>query len=168
MGNKGRPFYRMVVAKSEAKRGGAFVESIGYYDPVKQPKVIHIDEERALHWLMLGAQPTETTAYLLKKVGVLDRFFEARPNAKKKFWYLDRTTGAMAVKSAIPAAAVEGTEPDLPSQDEEVELRSGEVSDEAIEIAETEAAATEAVVEEVAEEVVAEETAEAPEEAPNA
>jgi small subunit ribosomal protein S16 len=168
MGNKGRPFYRMVVAKSEAKRGGAFVESLGYYDPVKRPKVIHINEERALHWLMLGAQPTETTAYLLKKVGVLDRFFEVRPKAKKKFWYLDRTTGLMAVKSAIPVAAVEGTEPDLPSQDEEIELRSGEVSEEAIEIAQTEAAAAKAVVEEVAEEVVAKDTDQSTEQSTNA
>lgn len=97
IGTKGRPFYRVVVAKSSAGRNGAFVETLGTYDPVVKPTLIKIDEERALHWLMNGAQPSETTAYLLNKVGVLPRYFEARPNAKKQYKFLDKRTAAISV-----------------------------------------------------------------------
>ncbi len=102
IGTKGRPFYRVVVAKSTAGRGGAFVETIGTYDPVTKPTLINIKEDRALYWLMEGAQPTETTAYLLNKVGVLPRFFAERPAAQKKYKFLDKTTAAMTTESVIP------------------------------------------------------------------
>jgi small subunit ribosomal protein S16 len=105
MGNKGRPFYRVVVAKSTAGRNGAFVETIGQYDPVSQPKLININEERALHWLMNGAEPTETTAYLLNKTGILAKYLEARPGQKKKYKFLDKTTAATSVPTSIEAPA---------------------------------------------------------------
>src|ERR1044071_6538466 len=92
IGTKGRPFYRVVVAKSTAGRNGAFVETIGTYDPVVKPTLININEERALHWLMSGAQPSETTAILLNKVGILPKYFEARPTAKKQYKFLDKRT----------------------------------------------------------------------------
>ncbi len=103
IGTKGRPFYRIVVAKSSAGRNGAFVENLGTYDPLVKPAAIKVDEVRALHWLMTGAQPTETTAYLLNKVGVLPKYFEARPAAKKSYAFLDKRTAAISVKSAIEA-----------------------------------------------------------------
>jgi small subunit ribosomal protein S16 len=110
IGTKGRPFYRVVVAKSTAGRNGAFVETIGQYDPVVKPTLININQERALHWLMSGAQPTETTAILLNKIGVLEEFFKQRPASKKDYKFLDKRTAAMSVKSVIespaPAAAV--------------------------------------------------------------
>jgi small subunit ribosomal protein S16 len=105
IGTKGRPFYRVVVAKSTAGRNGAFVETIGTYDPVVKPTLININEERALHWLMSGAQPTETTAILLNKTGVLGKFFEARPAAKKSYAFLDKRTAAISVASAIESPA---------------------------------------------------------------
>ena len=94
IGTKGRPFYRVVVAKSTAARNGAFVETLGTYDPVVKPTLIKINEERALHWLMIGAQPSETTAILLNKVGILPKYFEARPQAKKHYSFLDKRTAA--------------------------------------------------------------------------
>lgn len=105
MGTKGRPFYRVVVAKSTAGRNSSFVESIGTYDPQSKPKHMQIDEARALHWLSEGAQPTETTAYLLNKLGILEKHFEARPKARKSYSFLDKRTSAMSVKSAIEAPA---------------------------------------------------------------
>lgn len=105
MGAKGRPFYRIVVAKSTAARNGTFVEVLGTYDPISQPKVVKLDSERALHWLTVGAQPTETVAYLLKKDGVLDRYFDSRPAARAKFKSLDKRTDAMSKKSAVSVAA---------------------------------------------------------------
>src|SRR5450631_4515311 len=97
IGTKGRPFYRVVVAKSTAGRNGAFVETLGQYDPVVKPTLININAERALYWLHQGAQPTETTAYLLNKVGILPTFFEARPSAKKHYAFLDKRTAAISV-----------------------------------------------------------------------
>lgn len=103
IGTKGRPFYRVVVAKSTAARNGAFVETIGTYDPVVKPTVINIDGDRAMHWLMSGAQPTETTAILLNKVGVLPKYFEARPSAKQHYKFLDKRTAAISVPTAVEA-----------------------------------------------------------------
>ena len=105
IGTKGRPFYRVVVAKSTAGRNGAFVETLGQYDPVVKPALININEERALYWLNEGAQPTETTAYLLNKVGILPRFFEGRPAAKKNYSFLDKRTASISLGSADTAEA---------------------------------------------------------------
>lgn len=105
IGTKGRPFYRVVVSKSASGRNGAFVETLGTYDPVVKPTLININEERALHWLMNGAQPSETTAYLLNKIGVLPRYFEARPAARKNYKFLDKTTSATSVPTAVDAPA---------------------------------------------------------------
>ena len=59
MGRKKRPFYRIVVTDSRKRRDSGWIESIGYYDPMKDPKVIKLDEERYNYWLSLGAQPSE-------------------------------------------------------------------------------------------------------------
>lgn len=94
MGTKARPFYRVVVAQSTAARDGAFVEVIGTYNPLAQPHLVKIKGDRALHWLLSGAQPTETVAYLLKQEGVLDEFFAQRPKAKAGYKFLDKRTAA--------------------------------------------------------------------------
>lgn len=105
IGTKARPFYRVVVTPSTAARNGRFVETIGTYDPVRKPAQIEIDAERAMHWLLSGAQPTETTARLLNKVGVLDRYFAERPSAKKAYSFLDKRTAAMSVQSVMAPAS---------------------------------------------------------------
>lgn len=104
MGSKGSPFYRVVVAKSSAGRNGSFVEIIGTYDPVRKPSGISIKEDRAYEWLMSGAQPTETVAYLLKKVGVLDKFFEQRPGARAKFKSLDKRVSVTSSPTVVEAS----------------------------------------------------------------
>jgi len=111
IGTKGRPFYRVVVAKSTAGRNGAFVETIGTYDPVVKPTLININEDRELHWLMQGAQPSETTAILLNKIGVLPKYFEARPSAKKQYKFLDKRTAAISVPTVIETPKVEAAAP---------------------------------------------------------
>ena len=100
IGTKCRPFYRVVVAESACGRNGSFVETLGVYDPVAQPKKIEINEERAIHWLLAGAQPSETTAYLLNKLGILPKFLEQRPQQKKKYSFLDKRTAAISVTPA--------------------------------------------------------------------
>lgn len=70
MGAKKRPSYRIVAADSRSPRDGAFIESVGFYDPITEPATIKVDIDRARHWLSVGAQPTETVNSLLKKAGV--------------------------------------------------------------------------------------------------
>jgi small subunit ribosomal protein S16 len=70
MGAKKRPSYRIVAADSRSPRDGAFIEAVGFYDPITDPATIKVDLERARHWLRVGAQPTETVASIFKKVGV--------------------------------------------------------------------------------------------------
>lgn len=71
MGQKKKPFYRIVAADSRAPRDGRFIEQIGYYNPVSEPIELKIDAEKAQKWLKTGAQPTDTVRALLKKSGVL-------------------------------------------------------------------------------------------------
>ena len=81
VGAKKQPSYRLVVADIRSPRDGAFVEVIGHYNPMTEPETVVIDEEKALHWLRQGAQPSETTARLLKKAGILDKFKPAKEKA---------------------------------------------------------------------------------------
>ena len=71
MGSHKKPFYRVVVADSRTQRDGRFIEEIGYYNPLKDPAEIKIDEEAAKKWLGTGAQPTETVKKLFKAEGIL-------------------------------------------------------------------------------------------------
>lgn len=71
MGAKKAPFYRIIVADSRAPRDGAFVEELGYYNPLTDPVELKVDAERAAHWIKNGAQPTDTVRALLKKANVL-------------------------------------------------------------------------------------------------
>jgi len=69
MGRKKQPFYRIVVANSEAPRDGKFIEIIGTYDPMQQPAAVTLDQERLGLWLARGAQPSDTVHTLIKRQG---------------------------------------------------------------------------------------------------
>jgi len=79
VGKKKRPAYRVVVADSRAPRDGAFVDILGLYDPLTDPPTIKVDEARTREWLRKGAQPSETTAKLLKRIGITGAVAEAAP-----------------------------------------------------------------------------------------
>ena len=66
-----RPKYRIVVQDSRTRRDGAVIEEIGYFDPLTSPPELRIDKEKAQKWLANGAQPTETTVSLLRKLEIL-------------------------------------------------------------------------------------------------
>lgn len=72
MGAKKAPFYRIVVADSRYPRDGRFIEEIGYYNPLTEPKTFKVDEEKAKKWISNGAQPTDTVKALLKKNGIIE------------------------------------------------------------------------------------------------
>jgi small subunit ribosomal protein S16 len=78
IGAKKAPFYRVVVSDARSPRDGRFIEEIGTYNPVTQPAQINIKEDRALHWLQTGAQPSDTVRNLFSKLGIMQKNHEAK------------------------------------------------------------------------------------------
>jgi small subunit ribosomal protein S16 len=66
-GAKKKPSYRVVVIEKEKARDSRAVEVVGYYNPVKNPAVLHLNHDRITHWLKVGAKPSDTVARLLEK-----------------------------------------------------------------------------------------------------
>lgn len=79
LGKKKQPYYRVVVADARSPRDGRFIENIGRYHPRAHPSVIDIDEDRALHWLQNGAQPSDPVKVLLQKTGIWERYTGEAP-----------------------------------------------------------------------------------------
>ncbi len=106
-GTKKRPHYRVVAADSRSPRDGRFIEILGEYHPLDQPSTIKINEERALHWLQVGAQPTDQVKVLLRITGVWESFkpgdapLRDRSDRKPK---LNKKAKARAEKAADEAA----------------------------------------------------------------
>lgn len=78
IGAKKAPFYRVVVTDSRSPRDGRFIEELGYFDSTAQPAKVKVSEERALQWLMNGAQPSETVRSLFRKLGIMAKFDELK------------------------------------------------------------------------------------------
>lgn len=74
MGTHKRPFYRVIVADSRSPRNGRFIEEIGYYNPLTEPKTVKIDDEKAIKWLLTGAQPTDVVKKLFANSGITEKF----------------------------------------------------------------------------------------------
>ena len=72
------PFYRIVAADSRYARDGRIVEQIGYFDPQKGVENAVINEELALKWLNLGAQPSDTVKAILSRKGLIKKAAEAK------------------------------------------------------------------------------------------
>jgi small subunit ribosomal protein S16 len=70
MGKKRQPIYKIVAADSRSPRDGKYLEAIGTYNPKTEPQTITIAEDRALYWLNVGAQPTDTVRSILRNTGV--------------------------------------------------------------------------------------------------
>jgi len=73
MGAKKKPFYRIVVADSRSPRDGRFIEEIGYYNPLTDPKTVKIDDEKAIRWLNNGAKPTDIVDKLFRENGIYEK-----------------------------------------------------------------------------------------------
>jgi small subunit ribosomal protein S16 len=78
MGKRKAPSYRVVVADARSPRDGRIIENLGWYNPLVEPSIIKIDEDKTLNWLKNGAQPTESVTLLLKRIGVMDRFEQSK------------------------------------------------------------------------------------------
>lgn len=77
-GKKKQASYRVVVANIESKRDGRVVERIGHFNPRTEPLEFLIQEDRALYWLSVGAQPSDAVRRLLEKQGTIDRLARLR------------------------------------------------------------------------------------------
>lgn len=72
MGSKKNPFYRIVVADSRKPRDGRFIEEIGYYNPLTEPKILRVDADKANTWIKNGAKPTDTVERLFRENAVYE------------------------------------------------------------------------------------------------
>jgi small subunit ribosomal protein S16 len=129
LGKRKEPYYRVVVADSRSPRDGRIIENIGKYHPRAHPSVIDIDEERAVHWLQRGAQPSDPVKVLLQKTGIWERFSgEAPPPPKPEKQKTPEPQPEAEAEEpqteAVVDAAAEGEAP------EEASEGSAEASDE--------------------------------------
>lgn len=84
MGTIDKPFYRIVVLDSRKKRDGKYIESLGYYDPKTEPFTLKIDTDKAIKWLKVGAQPSQTVRSLFKKAGIIEKWHYIRNKVEEK------------------------------------------------------------------------------------
>ena len=103
-GRKGYAFYRIVIADARAPRDGKFTEKIGSYNPNTNPATVDLNFERALYWVEVGAQPTDTVRNILSREGVYlmkhlrggvkkGAFDEATAQKKFDAWKADKQKG---------------------------------------------------------------------------
>ncbi len=78
MGSKNRPSYRIVAADSRSPRDGRFIEIIGHYDPTTEPETVKLDEDLAMKWLRVGAQPSDTVRSILSRHGLMQKLHEEK------------------------------------------------------------------------------------------
>lgn len=74
VGAKKRPAYRIVVLDSKAPRDSTYVDLIGHYDPLTDPPTITVDQDKARKWLSNGAQPTDSVARILARLGIIEGY----------------------------------------------------------------------------------------------
>jgi small subunit ribosomal protein S16 len=113
VGKKKQPSYRVVIADARAPRDGAYVDIVGHYNPLTQPKVVEIDADKVKDWLSKGAQPTERVERLLAAQGLVPTrdwgAASAAAAAKREATRRDPRPAAPA--AAAPAAATAVAEP---------------------------------------------------------
>lgn len=117
VGKKNRPYYRLCAMDSRSPRDGAYLESIGFYDPLitDDQKKIRINKERAEYWLSVGAQPSETVASFLRKAMVQGLFKAKKPRKRRK----SKTKKVQAGAPHVASAAKPGKKPKPPKKKKE-------------------------------------------------
>lgn len=172
-GRKKRPFYHIVVADSRAPRDGRLIERLGSYNPNTNPATIELDFDRALDWLMKGAQPTDTCRAILSYKGVLMKkhllegsnkgaFTEEEAEKRFQAWLTEKESGIQAKIESL-ANKKDDAEKAILARETEINLaRAAEIEKKKLDVIE---AANAEAAEEAVEEVVEEEIR-IPEEAP--
>ena len=149
VGKKSRPSYRIVVADVTAPRDGSYLEWIGNYDPMADPPAVTLKNERASHWLSMGAVPSDAVARIMDQNGLMERTHTFK-TATKKSAEEESSGGALA---AVAAPADDAPADEAPADDARVdEAPAEEEAPEEEAAAEEPAAEEEAAPEEPAEE----------------
>ena len=117
IGKKGHPSYRIVVADVTAPRDGSYLEWIGNYDPMADPPLVTLKNERASHWLSMGAIPSDAVARLMDQNGLMERTPTQKTATKKK----GEAPSAAAAPTAVAAPADEAPADEAPSEEAPVE-----------------------------------------------
>lgn len=161
-GHKSYAFYSIVIADSRAPRDGKFIEKIGTYNPNTNPATIDLNFERALYWVMTGAQPTDTARSILSREGVYlmkhlkggiakGAFDEATAQAKFDAWKQSKESSLNAIvvkeqqaKRELGRAKLEAEKKVNEAIAEKVALKRAEAKMAEAEAAAEEAPATEA------------------------
>jgi small subunit ribosomal protein S16 len=73
VGARNNPKYRVIVADSRSARDGSFIEVVGHYDPIRNPEVLDLKQDRIKEWLKKGAQPSDGALKLFYKTGLMPR-----------------------------------------------------------------------------------------------
>lgn len=102
VGLKKQPSYRIVITDQRSARDGRFIEIIGHHNPRTRPSTDEIDEARALHWLNVGAQPTDAIKRLLVRTGTWARYERLRKG---------EDMDALVAEAAAAKAATEPVSP---------------------------------------------------------
>jgi len=130
VGGKKQPSYRVVVADSRSPRDGRFIEVIGFYNPRTEPETVTIQEDRALHWLSVGAQPSRAVARLLENQGTLGRFERLRQGEPLEALVAEAAEAAQAApevglktrqEDVVPEAEESVLEPEAGLSDDQAE-----------------------------------------------
>jgi small subunit ribosomal protein S16 len=102
VGFKGQPSYRIVVTDQRSPRDGKFIEIIGHHNPRTQPTTDIVDEARALHWLNVGAQPSEAVRTLFRRTGTMGRFERLRKGEAVEALLAEAQTQQAAAEPVSP------------------------------------------------------------------
>ena len=113
VGKKGHPSYRIVVAEVTAPRDGSYLEWIGNYDPMEDPPVTTLKNERAAHWLSMGAIPSDAVARIMSANGLMERTPTQKTATTKN---PDAAAAAVPAPAASPAATATAAE-EAPAED---------------------------------------------------
>ena len=150
-GRKSYAFYQIVVADSRAPRDGKFIERIGSYNPNTNPATVDLNFERALYWLQVGAQPTDTTRNILSREGVCLKkhllegvkkgaFDEAAAEEKFQAWLKNKQASVQAIKEKDSEAARAEAKARLEAEKEANKAKAEIVAKKKAELAAAEAA----------------------------
>lgn len=136
-GKKRKPFYHIVAADSRAPRDGKFVEKVGTYNPNTNPATIDLNFDRAVHWLTVGAQPTDTCRAILSYKGAMHRVHlnkgvakgamtQDQADAKFDKWMSEKEAKVNAKKDGLAKAAADQAAAALKAETEIKEKRAAE------------------------------------------
>jgi small subunit ribosomal protein S16 len=141
-GKKGKAFFHLVVADGRAPRDGRFIEKIGVYNPVTNPATIDINFDRAVHWVGVGATPTDTARAILSYKGVMMKdhlqrgvkkgaLTQEQADAKFNAWLLEKESKVSGKKNKLASERSAALSAKLAQETAQKEARAKAIAEKA-------------------------------------